>query len=521
MSNKTDSQPATQTVVSTAPQSSEVTVYTGGPAIVREQRSVDLAEGKSLVTLEGLPEQYVPGSLTIAKVAGPDKFKLGAFSYRPANLSTEAILEKALGKQVTLHTSDGDVTGVLRCVLGNQIVLQQEAGARIVQNDGSITVAPSCLDSLSASASVRLEGSAAKAGAYNLGIMYAAEGLTWAQRFEAFYDAKEEKLLRFACLVDLTNNTGAALGSTRFQLIAGYNNGYQQSYQHGRRGGVRMAMAAAAPMGGALESASFSADSAESETVGEQKLYTLPAELAIAVGETKTTTLVMAENVPVVAEYMLSAGWYQPAAQLSRQDQKLPVNVRLSLKNDAASNLGVALPPGQVNVFEPDSKGSLQRTDSTQVQRDVAVGESFQLTLNTPSKDVKAQRKLVSQKDDPEPKAEEPPVSAPVKPLGGPNVGTPEGRPQPSLAAAMPAPEQPKKPRYRTETRELTVFNYKDKEVDVTVQDQVPAEVEFTKPIGGVAVKNLAETRGLVTYVVTVPAGGSTKVKYTIKHRIA
>ncbi|MBK9281340.1 MAG: hypothetical protein IPM93_24535 [Candidatus Obscuribacter sp.] len=39
-----------------------------------------------------LPEHYVPGSLTITGAEGPGALKLGAFSYRPASLSVEAIL---------------------------------------------------------------------------------------------------------------------------------------------------------------------------------------------------------------------------------------------------------------------------------------------------------------------------------------------------------------------------------------------------------------------------------------------
>jgi len=49
-----------QPVVSDAPDSSEVTVYLGGPALVRENRLVILPEGKSEVSLAGLPEQLVP-----------------------------------------------------------------------------------------------------------------------------------------------------------------------------------------------------------------------------------------------------------------------------------------------------------------------------------------------------------------------------------------------------------------------------------------------------------------------------
>ena len=297
-------------------------------------------------------------------------------------------------------------------------------------------------------------------------------------------------------------------------------------------------------MGGGLESAAFGADSAEVETVGEQKLYTLPVELALEAGETKTTSLMLAEAVPVVQEYLLSQGYFTPAAQLRDRKDKLPVHVRLTIKNDAASNLGVALPPGQVNIFEPDSKGSLQRTDSAQVSGHVAVGESFQLMLSTPSKDVKAQRRMVSSTDDPEEGKDDGAGSGdkfPIKPLGetaaapamsmgGPTVGMPAVHRVEIATDENPAEaeeagakgKKKEKPRFRTEVREVVVFNFKGKEVDVLVQDALPPKATFVKPIsaGENAVKKIDKANGLVSYVVTVPAGGETVVAYTIKYRI-
>lgn len=513
MTNSKVAKPVPQSVVSTAPESSEVTVYTGGPAIVRELRAVELPEGKVLVSLDGLPEQYVPSSLTITKVEGPGNLKLGAFGYRPANLSLETILQKALGTKVTIQRQ-GDAgkkfAGTLKYVLNGQLVLDVDGQVQVVNFGDDVSLDPVCLQGLTTLASLELEPTSEKPGAYNIGIMYATEGLAWAQRFEVFYDAKAEKLTRFACWVDLTNNTGAPLSSRRYQLIAGYNNGFGHAP---RPRGMRMM--AAAPMNGgglALEAASFSADAAEVETVGEQKLYTLPTEIAIVAGETKTTALILAENVPITPEYILAATGYAEKKHIKRDSNKLPVNVRLKLRNDKASNLGVALPPGQVNVFEPDSKGSLQRTDSSQVTAHLAEGESFELMLNTPSKEIKAQR-VMTYKDDPlpEPKAD-------VKPLGGPEVGTVAGAAQVRQAVV----EEPKVviPRFRVENRELTVFNYKDREVDVVVEDGIPHEAEFVKPIGGAAVKSVVAAARSSSFVVTVPAGGETKVKYTIKYRI-
>jgi hypothetical protein len=521
-----------QPVVSDAPDSSEVTVYLGGPALVRENRLVTLPEGKSEVSLAGLPEQLVPNSVTITNVTGDGAFKLGPFSYRPANLSVAAILEKAVGTTVTLidrdHLGERSTTGKLVHVIHNQAVIEEASSGKvvIVPLGNRYSVDPSVLKGLTNLASLVMEPTVSKEGRYGIGIMYAAEGLSWARRFEVFYDAKAEKMLRFACWVDLTNNSGAPIGDTKFKLIAGVNNGYQQ-VNRGRspKGGARMmAMAASADFGGGgLESASFSADNAEVETVGEQKLYTLPDTLALDNGETKQTVLVLAEGVPVKPEYYLQdTGYYLTRGRRDAPENKLPVYIRLLVANDKASNLGFALPSGAVNIFEPDSSGALQRTDASNLGSHVAAGEAFTLQLGTPSKDIKATRRLTKQKIDPV-------VVPAAAEEGGPEAGLEvAATAAPSLAAgpvmsaavAPAAAKKPeKKPRYCNEERELVIENFKDKDVEVQITDSLPTyEFEFTKPIEGV--KGLVEAQGSGTFTVTVPKGGKTKVVYAIKYRV-
>src|ERR1700679_3286518 len=80
----------------------EVTAYTQGPAIFREKLTLALPVGKSKVALAGLPETFVANSLTITDVVGEGRLKLGALSYRDASLSLQAILQQAVGTEVTL-----------------------------------------------------------------------------------------------------------------------------------------------------------------------------------------------------------------------------------------------------------------------------------------------------------------------------------------------------------------------------------------------------------------------------------
>jgi len=516
MSNKNN-----PSVTSDSPASSEVTVYSGGPALVRERREVELVEGKSEVSLAGLPEQLVPNSITITHVDGEGTFKLGPFSYRPANLSVQAILAKAIGTAVTLIEGDKSTSGKLINLVHNQAILEGGDGKLLILPLGNrYSVDPSVLAGLTSLASLVMEPSVSKAGKYGIGIMYAAEGLTWARRFEIFYDSKTEKMLRFACWIDLTNNSGAAISDTKFKLIAGHNNGYEQPNQYRSRGakGGGARMASAQSFGLESAAAPMMADNAEVETVGEQKLYTLPDSLALANGETKQTILVLAEGVPVKSEYFLHDGYYAELTLAQAADNKLPIYVHLKVANDKKNNLGFALPSGSVNIFEPDSSGALQRTDSSNLNSHVAAGEGFTLQLGTPSKDIKATRRLTRQVVDPVVIVEENHVEE------GGLEGTESSPAVTSMAPAATAKKVDKKPvvkpRYAEEDRELVIENFKDRAVEVQVTDSLPNnELQFIKEIDGA--KSFKKVHSQGQYTVSVPAGGKTTVTYTIKYRIS
>ena len=92
MSSKTT---ADQHVVSATPEAIELTAYQQGPAVIREKRKVSLTDGRSTLQLDGLPLQFVPGSLTVVSAQGAGKFKMISTSFRNANLSLGTILAKA------------------------------------------------------------------------------------------------------------------------------------------------------------------------------------------------------------------------------------------------------------------------------------------------------------------------------------------------------------------------------------------------------------------------------------------
>lgn len=532
-------------VVSAKPAELEVTVYRSGPATFRERRLVSLGDGRNQVHLDGLAPQIVEGSLTVVSVEGQGKITLGPRSYRPATLNRERIIDGAKGTEVTLfeQTPQGlsPVRGKLRYVLNGQAVLELASGAVVLLPlSQKVELSKGLPGGLTEFASLLLEPTASQAGEFTFKVLYKADGFGWQPEYEVFYDAAGEKLTRFACYANLQNNAGANLDAAKLKLIDGVNRGGGRRHAMAKRG--MQPMAASLEARSDAPQAELAMAGAEVQTVGEQKMYVLAEKLAVENGVPKQDAIVFAENVPVRPEYYLGHGEYYEVDTRDEDLPKLPVYVRLHLKNDAASKLGVSLPPANVRVLEPDSSGELQDTDSAYVSQHVSVGQPFRLDLQNPCKDLKATRKLTYLHVDPEVKVEDedeqtPPAPPVMRPLdaavtGGPDVGTPEAdsRRKREIADAaaekLEATEGGKKrrsrkkkvvpPRFQEEERQLTVFNYKDKDAVVLVDEYFPDKSEFLKKDREFDAKG----QGTGSYKLTVPAKGQVQVTYRIKFRI-
>ena len=517
--------------VSSHPDSLELTVYQQGDAVVHESRTLKLVAGKNSVLVEGLPAQFVEDSFEIFEVAGPEGFKLGADCFSQADLSTQALLQKALNTRVTFveQTAQGVLrhTGKLLFILGNQIVLQTNEGVQVLPLTPKFELAE-LPRGLSATPSLTLEPTTKVAGDYKLNSVYETGGLAWAARYTAYYDPKNSVLRGLRCRVRLSNGTGADYDDAVFKLLAGSNT--SRSRGSVPKGGGARAFGAAASLESAPMAAPPMADSALVESVGEQKLYVLPESLSLRNGQTKRPYLFVRADVPVVAEYFLPQGWqYADPSEAKEDSHKLPVMVRLRLRNDEASKMGSAMPAGQLDLYQPDSTGKFQKTDPGLYQRAVSAGEAFKIDLNTPCSDIKATRVLRDFHEDPaEPEEKKDDNFVPEGPhlttMGGPEVGTPEAHSRLRSQVAESASEggegteeKKPKPRFRTESREVTVYNFKDEAVVVRVHETLPspkAEIlTQTQPFA-----ELTQEQG--TFSLNVPAKGKATVSYGVRWQI-
>jgi hypothetical protein len=516
---------------STGPDCTDVTVYqSGGQAVVREQRTLELKAGGNAVFLEGMPTQYSPNTLNVLEYEGvlnTGELALGPISYRAANLDKARILSGSVDQPVVVEKYLGNghverVTGTLKAVFGNEAAVERaDTGTLFFAQVAQVELLGGIPAGLSATPSLMMTPKAKADGAYRIKILYETGGFGWSARHSAFYDEKAGKLTCFETSVAITNGSGANFKDAQLRLLAGSN--YRRN-----RGGLEMAMMSAAPpspKGGGMraQAASFEAADSVQETVGDSKMYTLSDAVTICDGETQQVTLARGSEVKVKREYFLGYGWYQ---QVKEEDaQKQGVMIRLRLVNDKEHNLGKALPAGEVNIFQFDSSGAPQKIGTTAISH-VAEGEKFKLEFG-PSSEVKAVRRLVDSKDTevPRPPKKDEGRVYPQRdanfvdegPHMGPAVHNPRLRP--------PVQEEPVEPlRFTEEEREIIIYNYKAEPVEVIITENVPVNAEWTwKPEKHELVEEFAQDApGTHTAKVAVPAkadGGKKVLRYRIKYQ--
>ena len=511
---------------STGPDCTDVTVYqSGGQAVVREQRTLELKAGGNAVFLEGMPTQYTPNTLNVLEYEGvlnSGELALGPISYRAANLDKARILSGSVDQPVVVEKYLGNghverVSGTLKAVFGTEAAVERaDTGTLFFAQVAQVELLSGIPSGLSATPSLMMSPKAKVDGTYKIKILYETGGFGWSARHSAFYDEKAGKLTCFETSVAISNGSGATFKNAQLRLLAGAN------YRRGRGGlesAPMMAMAAAAPPKGGARAASFDAADSVQETVGESKMYTLADAVTICDGETQQVTLSRGCDVTLKREYFLGYGWYQ---QVKEEDaQKQGLMIRLRLKNDKEHNLGKALPAGEVNIFQFDSSGAPQKIGSTAISH-VAEGEKFKLEFG-PSSEIKAVRRMVSSTDSEQPR---PPKQdeGRVFPLDEPRlVGGPA---QPSFGAHVaPKAEQPEGPlRFTEEEREIIIYNYKDEPVEVIITESVPYNAVWTwKPEKHELVEEFTQDApGMHTAKVAVPAkadGGKKVLRYRIKYQ--
>ncbi|MEK6941276.1 MAG: DUF4139 domain-containing protein [archaeon] len=316
----------------------ELTIYNQDLALVKDVREMDLKSGVNLVEFKDIAKLIDATSVLFRDLKYDDTTVLEQ-NYEFDIVSREKILEKYLGKEITVQVNEGqDVAAITGKLLSatDGLVLQTSNGIVSVSDISKISF-PSLPEGLITKPTLVWKVWTQNDGARDTETSYLTHGMAWRADYVAKVNS-DDSAMDFSGWATISNNSGTYYPDTKLKLVAGDLHLVTSIQPYPER------FYDYAVSGGGAAPKQFS-----QENLFEYHLYSLDRTTDLKDNETKQISLLSAFNVPVQKEFV-----FDGAANGT------DVQVKLKFKNSQQQGLGVPIPKGIVRVYKEDSSKQLQ-----------------------------------------------------------------------------------------------------------------------------------------------------------------
>ncbi len=426
-------EPQRQIVEASTPSATAITIYrdpnrsTGdrmnrdwpqGFAMISETRQVTLPQGRSTIRFEGVAEGMVAVTAIVTGLPGGTIEK-----NRNADLlSPAALIDGTLGNRITVtRTNPG--TGeevaeraIIRSRADGGLVLQTPDGFEAVRCAGiperlSFDEVP---DGLSAKPIFTIDTASEEGGTYTVTLSYLAWGFDWEANYVAtLHEGRSSDDIRFDLVSWLTllNDNGQSFPDAELMAVAGrleVTSDYQDLSDPPRARRLQLtcyplgstaagspvqfpaALSAPAPPPPMMRSMVMEDAAGEEiivtgskrmeareENLGDLKLYRVPEPVTVAAQGLKQIAFLRRESVEGELLYELACSPWDS------RNGPIGAAMLIETTNDEDHGLGVALPNGQMAIFERGPRGELLVGEES--LRDYASGQDVEIALGQSS----------------------------------------------------------------------------------------------------------------------------------------
>jgi hypothetical protein len=351
-----------------------VTVYNSDIALVRDVRSITLAQGTADLHFMDIAATVNPATVHFRSLTEPSRVNVLEQNYEYDLLEPDKLLRKYVGRTVTLVRRQNGAEEEVQAHLisynnapvwriNNEIVTGMSADhIRFPELPGNLFSRPTLIWTLDN------EGT----GRHRVEASYLAGQLAWNADY-VLTVARDDKAADLDGWVTVRNGSGTSFRNATLQLVAGDLNR------------VRQVLGRAAADGAVLAKA---AESMAQEAFSDYHLYTLGRKTTVNNSETKQVSMLNATAFPVVKRYIVDGQqFYYRNAQHPGSPIKDVVQVYYQLKNEQKAGLGLPLPAGVVRVYQADSRGGLQFVGEDRINHtpkdetlNLKIGNAFDVT---------------------------------------------------------------------------------------------------------------------------------------------
>ncbi len=344
-----------------------VTVYNNDRALVRDRRKIKLAPGELTLKFMDVAEKIQPETVSLVSLNDAGNLSILEQNYEYDLMSPEKLLEKYVGKEVTLVNKSKEID-----FLEQKAKLLSVNNGTVYEVDGKIylgypgqVVLPELPQELIAKPTLLwlLDN---RGTDHEVEATYLTSGMSWKADYVLTMN-KEETRMNIEGWVTLNNQSGAAYNKAQLKLVAGEVNIVQPAVQMVHDGMVGMDLRAAAP-----------APMVE-ESFAEYHLYTLPRRTTIKENQSKQVSLLSGTNIGVkkVYEFRGDLAYYSSKIEPIK-DQN--VAVFLTFDNKEKNQLGMPLPAGVMRIYQKDSSDMYQFSGEDRIKH-TAKDETVRLRM--------------------------------------------------------------------------------------------------------------------------------------------
>ena len=321
-----------------------LTVYNSNLSLVRDVRQLNLASGESLLRFMDIAASINPATVHFRSLTEPANLNVLEQNYEYDLLDPNKLLQKYVGREVTMVRGDQEVKATLLSDNGGQV---WKIGNDIVTNVGYNSLRfPEVPDNLYDRPTLlwTLQNSGARR--HRVEASYLTSNLSWNADY-VLNVAKDETSGDLNGWVTLVNHSGTAYKNASLQLVAGDIHHVVAQYA------MDEARAMKSIAGAANAPAPF-----QQESFSEYHLYSLNRHTSIFDQESKQISLLNASHFPLRKVFVVNGQtyFYRAAAQPGAP-VKDPVQVFYKFKNEEKAGLGMPLPAGTIRVYQQDSRG--------------------------------------------------------------------------------------------------------------------------------------------------------------------
>ena len=186
-------------------RATEVTVYNSNLGLIKQTREFDLKAGVGELRVDDVAANIDPTSVHFKSLPDPDAVRVLEQDFRYDLASPEAVLNRYLGREVTLEREVGRDGGKTESITG---VLLSNSGGRVIESGGRILIDPpghpvlkALPEGLTTKPTLVWTVEAKRGGRQKGEISYLTAGLSWSADYVLVVDKTDSR-------ADLTGGRG-------------------------------------------------------------------------------------------------------------------------------------------------------------------------------------------------------------------------------------------------------------------------------------------------------------------------